>query len=75
MEELRVVDIIGQKLDVLLYSLLTGEPMAKEAMTDLLKFTFNILAKYPRMTKPDAKGKEKDTSENSEDAWNDKLDK
>ncbi|KAJ7174301.1 guanine nucleotide exchange factor, partial [Mycena filopes] len=43
-----VIDIIGGKLDLLLGSLLSSTKMAKEAMVDVLKFTFNILMHYPK---------------------------
>ncbi|KAJ7929007.1 guanine nucleotide exchange factor synembryn-domain-containing protein [Mycena leptocephala] len=43
-----VVDVIGGKLDLLIVSLLSGAKMAKEAMVDVLKFTFNILMHYPK---------------------------
>ncbi|KAJ7047945.1 guanine nucleotide exchange factor [Mycena alexandri] len=43
-----VVYVIGSKLDLLLVSLLSGAKMAKEAMVDVLKFTFNILMHYPK---------------------------
>jgi hypothetical protein len=43
-----VVDVIAGKLDLLIVSLLSGAKMAKEAMVDVLKFTFNILMHYPK---------------------------
>ncbi|KAF7354770.1 hypothetical protein MSAN_01391200 [Mycena sanguinolenta] len=52
-----VVELIGGKLDLLIISLLSGTKMAKEAMVDILKFTFNILMHYPKSldTSPDEK--------------------
>jgi len=44
-----IIDIIGCRLDSLTVSLLRGTKMAREAMTDLLKFTFNLLAHYPKV--------------------------
>ncbi|KAJ6583170.1 guanine nucleotide exchange factor [Mycena sp. CBHHK59/15] len=43
-----VVDVVAGKLDLLIVSLLSGAKMAKEAMVDVLKFTFNILMHYPK---------------------------
>lgn len=44
-----VVEIIGAKLDILLISIQTSTRMAKEAMTDVLKFTYNITHHYPKV--------------------------
>lgn len=44
-----VIDIIGAKIDVLIVSIVTGAKMAREAMTDLLKFIFNLLVHYPKV--------------------------
>lgn len=44
-----VVDIISAKLESLLVNILNGQRMAKEAMTDVLKFAFNILMHYPKV--------------------------
>ena len=43
-----VVEIIGGKLDSLTVAILSGTKMAREAMSDLLKFTFNLLLHYPK---------------------------
>lgn len=48
-EELRIVDILSQRFDSLMYHLLSGQAMARDAMVDILKFTFNLLLQYPRM--------------------------
>ncbi|KAK7038901.1 hypothetical protein VNI00_010535 [Paramarasmius palmivorus] len=45
-----IIEIISNKLDVTMGSLLAGHKSAKEAMTDLLKFAFNILFFYPKLT-------------------------
>jgi hypothetical protein len=47
-----IVEIIGAKLDVLTIGILSGTKLAREAMTDLLKFTFNILLHYPKVCVP-----------------------
>ncbi|KAK7061189.1 guanine nucleotide exchange factor [Favolaschia claudopus] len=64
-----VVDLIGGKLDLLLNNLLSGVKMSKEAMVDILKFTFNILLHYPKSI---------DTSSSDKkvigDNWSPKLD-
>lgn len=44
-----IVEIIGSKLDFLTTSINNGASMAREAMTDLLKFTFNLLLYYPKV--------------------------
>lgn len=44
-----VVEIISLRLDSLTSSILGGVKMAREAMTDLLKFTFNLLSYYPKL--------------------------
>lgn len=44
-----IVDIISSRLDLLTNAILGGVKMSKEAMTDLLKFTFNLLAHYPKL--------------------------
>ncbi|KAF8516680.1 guanine nucleotide exchange factor [Gautieria morchelliformis] len=61
-EELRIVDIMSQRLDSLMNSILSGQAMAKEAMVDTLKFTFNLLLQYPRMVEA-----EEDTGEGRQD--------
>lgn len=43
------VDIIGAKLDILTNSIVAGTKMAREAMTDTLKLTFNLLVHYPKV--------------------------
>ena len=46
-----IMEIIGGKLDVLTRGILTGTRFAREAMTDLLKFTFNLLLHYPKVSR------------------------
>jgi hypothetical protein len=44
-----VVNILAQKLDALLSLVVLGTPMAREAMSEMLKFGFNVLCFYPRV--------------------------
>lgn len=44
-----VVDILAQKLDPLLSLIVLKTPMAREAMSEMLKFGFNVLCFYPRV--------------------------
>ncbi|KAF9782098.1 guanine nucleotide exchange factor [Thelephora terrestris] len=44
-----VVNILAQKLDALLSLVVLGTPMAREAMSEMLKFGFNVLCFYPRI--------------------------
>ncbi|KAI0759715.1 guanine nucleotide exchange factor [Trametes elegans] len=66
-----ITEIIGVKLDVLTKGILTGVQFARQAMTDLLKFTFNLLLHYPKLV---------DDSNNKNevkvmgDCWSDRLD-
>lgn len=47
-----VVDILAPKLDALLSLILAGTPLAREAMSEMLKFGFNVLCFYPRVLLP-----------------------
>lgn len=44
-----ITDVISSKLDLLSRAILAGTKFGREAMTDLLKFTFNLLLHYPRV--------------------------
>ncbi|KAK0451971.1 guanine nucleotide exchange factor [Desarmillaria tabescens] len=44
-----IVDIIASKLDAMLVAIQAGTKLGREAMADLLKFTFNLLLHYPKM--------------------------
>ena len=44
-----IIKTLGNRLDLLLGAIQQGTPMAREAMTDLLKFTFNLLAHWPKV--------------------------
>ena len=48
-QNMNIVDIIGARLDSLTTSILSGEKLSREAMADLLKFTFNLVAHYPKV--------------------------
>ncbi|KAJ6522759.1 guanine nucleotide exchange factor [Mycena vulgaris] len=63
-----VIDIISGKLDLLIVSLLSGTKMSREAMVDVLKFTFNILMHYPKSLEGASEGKV------IGDNWSPKLD-
>jgi hypothetical protein len=54
------------KLDFLMVSLLSGQPLAKEALTDILKFGFNLVREYPRMVNPEG---------SKDEIWSEKLDR
>ncbi|TCD69181.1 hypothetical protein EIP91_008477 [Steccherinum ochraceum] len=76
-----IIDIIGARLDSLTTSILTGEKLSREAMTDLLKFAFNLLLHYPRIidneSEKDSKGKSKASDGERKvmgETWSDKLD-
>ncbi|KAI0329912.1 hypothetical protein GY45DRAFT_821832 [Cubamyces sp. BRFM 1775] len=65
-----IMEIIGGKLDVLTRGILTGTRFAREAMTDLLKFTFNLLLHYPKLVDDSNKQETKVMG----DCWSDRLD-
>ena len=44
-----LVEILSLRLESLTTALLSGTKMAREAIVDLLKFTFNILTHYPKV--------------------------
>ncbi|KAJ3774703.1 guanine nucleotide exchange factor [Lentinula raphanica] len=46
---LNVTDIIIAKLDMTMISILAGAKFAQEAMSELLKFAYNILRHYPKV--------------------------
>ncbi|KAJ3522042.1 hypothetical protein NMY22_g12060 [Coprinellus aureogranulatus] len=70
-----IVDIIGSKLECLLNPVHTGANLAREAMTDLLKFTFNILLYYPNMTEAELQNPDRPAggSKVLGDFWDPKL--
>lgn len=44
-----IIDVITMKLDMMLAGFLSDKSLASEAMTELLKFSFNILLHYPKV--------------------------
>ena len=44
-----IIEIIGAKLDSLTGSILASEKMAREAMSEILKMSFNLLLHYPKV--------------------------
>jgi len=44
------MEIIEEKLDALTDHVLARVDMSTEAMSDLLKFTFNLLVNYPKVS-------------------------
>lgn len=76
-EDLRIVDILSQRLDSLMNSLLSGQAMAKEAMVDILKFTFNLLLQYPRMVDAETNKDRDDVPQAGTmgELWSDNLEK
>ncbi|KAG6841342.1 hypothetical protein C0991_012167 [Blastosporella zonata] len=71
------IEIIGAKLDLLTVGILAGTKMAREAMSDTLKFAFNILLYYPKMVRSDPQTPEANNSDETPvlgDFWNSKLD-
>ncbi|KXN86333.1 Synembryn-B [Leucoagaricus sp. SymC.cos] len=71
-----VVEIISAKLDSLLISIQTSTKMAKEAMTDVLKFTYNIIHHYPKAVQelPQSQAAVEDEKKVLGDFWSSKLD-
>ncbi|KAF9452029.1 hypothetical protein P691DRAFT_805838 [Macrolepiota fuliginosa MF-IS2] len=71
-----VVDIIASKLDFLLMSVQTSTRMAKEAMTDVLKFTYNVILHYPKAVQEDPQSQAAIEEERKVlgDFWSSKLD-
>lgn len=71
-----VVEIIAAKLDSLTVAIQSGTKMAREAMSDLLKLTFNLLLYYPKLSESEPQNS--DTPNDGEnvmgDFWNPKLD-
>lgn len=44
-----IVEILGAKLDFLTSALRNSIPSAKEGLSDILKFIFNLLLHYPKV--------------------------
>ncbi|KAK2466335.1 hypothetical protein APHAL10511_001977 [Amanita phalloides] len=62
-----MADIVDAKLDLLTIAILSGIKLAREAMSDLLKFTFNLLLHYPRLVEPE-------NNDDKGDTWGSRLD-
>ncbi|KAI0706917.1 guanine nucleotide exchange factor [Cerioporus squamosus] len=65
-----ITEVIGKQLDLLTRAILTGTKLAREAMTDLLKFTFNLLLHYPKLVDDS----NTDDPKVIGDCWSDRLD-
>ncbi|KAG6819508.1 hypothetical protein H0H93_011165 [Arthromyces matolae] len=74
------IEIIGSKLDILTVGVLSATKMAKEAMTDILKFAFNLLLYYPKFVRTEPQNSEARNNDNLDenavigDFWSSKLD-
>ncbi|KAL0566483.1 hypothetical protein V5O48_015531 [Marasmius crinis-equi] len=77
-----ITEIISTKLDVIMVRLLSGAKSARDAMTDLLKFAFNLLLHYPKLVSLDqprtsSNGRARTqtgTAKHDDDHWSPKLD-
>ncbi|PCH41659.1 hypothetical protein WOLCODRAFT_24903 [Wolfiporia cocos MD-104 SS10] len=71
-----IIEIIGARLDGLLRSIINSVKLAREAMTDLLKFTFNLLLHYPKIVDDAQEIAPRDDGETKVmgDLWSDRLD-
>ncbi|OBZ66660.1 hypothetical protein A0H81_13405 [Grifola frondosa] len=67
-----IVEIIGSRLDILSKGIMGTSKLAREAMTDLLKFTFNLLLHYPKIVDNSPHGD--DDPPVMGDCWSDRLD-
>ncbi|RPD62146.1 hypothetical protein L227DRAFT_523828 [Lentinus tigrinus ALCF2SS1-6] len=65
-----ITEVIGKQLDLLSRAILSGTKLAREAMTDLLKFTFNLLLHYPKLVDES----NTDDTKVIGDCWSDRLD-
>lgn len=70
-----IVDILGSKLDLMTTAVRNGAPTSKEAMSDLLKFIFNILLHYPKLVETEPQNSYTTGGEKVlGDFWNARLD-
>lgn len=70
-----IVDILGSKLDLMTIAVRNGAPTSKEAMSDLLKFIFNILLHYPKLVETEPQNSYTTGGEKVlGDFWNARLD-
>ncbi|TDL17549.1 hypothetical protein BD410DRAFT_729913 [Rickenella mellea] len=80
-----IVHTIDTRIDFLMTALLQGQPMGKEALVDLLKFTFNLVVHWPkRCDSPEINMKGKGKSTGGDDSsmepvfgeiWSERLDR
>ncbi|CAG8686361.1 1563_t:CDS:2, partial [Acaulospora colombiana] len=56
-EDEKIIESIAKRCDMLLDANVSGVPFAKDALTDTLKFVFNLMLQYPRMI--DTEGSQK----------------
>ncbi|KAG1753313.1 guanine nucleotide exchange factor [Suillus lakei] len=73
-----IIDVVALKLDDLIASMQSGIKMSRDAMTDLLKLTFNLLVHYPKLAPSEvqspALGGSPDDQKVMGDFWNSRLD-
>ncbi|OSX60623.1 hypothetical protein POSPLADRAFT_1148456 [Postia placenta MAD-698-R-SB12] len=71
-----IVEVIGVKLDSLSKSIMSSARLSREAMTDLLKFTFNLLLHYPKIADDaqDVTPRNEDEAKVMGDCWSSRLD-
>ncbi|KZT66987.1 hypothetical protein DAEQUDRAFT_674073 [Daedalea quercina L-15889] len=70
-----IIEIIGAKLDSLSKSIQASAKLSREAMTDLLKFTFNLLLHYPKVRiSLQITNRSEDEDKIMGDCWNERLD-
>ncbi|KAF8623436.1 hypothetical protein AX15_006378 [Amanita polypyramis BW_CC] len=72
-----IVDIISSKVDLLVAAILSGTKFAREALSDLLKLTFNILLHYPKLIESEPQTREATDEKEAKimgDFWSSKLD-
>ncbi|PVF94021.1 hypothetical protein CPB86DRAFT_68771 [Serendipita vermifera] len=48
-EDEKIIEGVAKRCDMLLDANVSGVPFAKDALTDTLKFVFNLMLQYPRM--------------------------
>ncbi|KZT13202.1 uncharacterized protein LAESUDRAFT_34602 [Laetiporus sulphureus 93-53] len=71
-----IIEVVNAKLDSLSRSIMNGAKLSREAMTDLLKLTFNLLAHYPKIASDaqEISAKSEGEAEVMGDRWSDRLD-
>lgn len=72
-----LVEILSLRLESLTTALLSGTKMAREAIVDLLKFSFNILTHYPKLVECEKVveiGSGDDNTKVMGEYWSDRLD-